>query len=48
MDNKKRKKVDFKKKKDKTLNSLFEVECFLNRTCKLHNATQIWKIFKKN
>jgi len=46
MENKKKKKIDFKKKKEKTFNSLMEVESFLNRACKLKKVGTIGKLFK--
>ena len=47
MPDKKKNKIDFKKKKENTLYSLREVECFLNRTFNLKKAGKIAKLFKK-
>lgn len=47
MSNKKTPKLDFKKKKDNTLKSLREVECFLNKTCRCCKLGTIAKFLKK-
>lgn len=47
MSNKKLPKVDFKEKKEKTLKSLNEVECFLNKACRCCKLGSIAKFLKK-
>ena len=42
----KKKKVDFKCKKENAINSLFEVEHFLCSLKKVCNITQLYKILK--
>lgn len=44
--NKKDKKIDFAKKKEKTVNSLFEVEHFLHDFKRLLNTIKLYKILK--
>lgn len=44
--NPKRKKVDFKKLKKNTCNSLNEVECFLNDFKRFTNYIKLYKILK--
>ena len=43
---KKEKKIDFIKKKDNTIHSLFEVEHFLCNCGKLFNTIKLYKIIK--
>lgn len=43
---KKEKKIDFVKKKDNTIHSLFEVEHFLCDCKKLFNTIKLYKILK--
>lgn len=47
MSGKKPPKFDFKKKKENTLKSLNEVECFLNRACRCCKLGSIAKFLKK-
>lgn len=45
-DNKKKNKIDFKKLKKNTCNSLNEVECFLNNFHRFTNYIKLYKILK--
>ena len=42
-----KKKIDFVKKKENTINSLFEVEYFLHNLKNLCNTIKLYKIIKK-
>lgn len=44
---KKKPKIDIKKKKENTLQSLQEVECFLTQTFNIKKIKRITKLFKK-
>lgn len=43
----KKKKFDFKNKKDTTVKSLKEVECFLNQACRCSRFGTVLSWFKK-
>ena len=44
---KKKKKFDFKQKKDNAIKSLIEVENFLSCLKKINKGTQLYKLLKK-